>query len=82
MGDLRNGMPHGFGIMVYKNKDSYIGTVENGLTEGQGAYVYFKDGECDFGSWHEGKRNGLFTTVSTVLRSVNKVMWKDDIIMH
>ena len=82
VGDLRNGMPHGFGIMVYKNKDVYIGNIENGLTEGQGAYVYFKDGECDFGSWHEGKRNGLFTTVSTVLRSVNKVMWKDDIIVH
>ena len=77
IGDLREGKPYGFGIMVYKNRDAYIGTFENMLAEGQGAYVYFNSGDCYYGQWHNNKLNGRVTIVYGKEGRTFQEMFKD-----
>ena len=63
IGDLREGQPYGFGILVFANRDAHIGTFENGLAEGQGASVHFNNGGCYHGQFHNHKLNGIATYV-------------------
>ena len=64
IGDIREVYRYGFGIVIYNNRNIYIGTFdENGLREGQGAFVYFNSGDCYYGQWHNNKLNGRGTIV-------------------
>lgn len=64
IGDIREVYRYGFGIVIYNNRNIYIGTFdENGLREGQGAFVYFNSGDCYYGQWHNNKLNGIVTWV-------------------
>ena len=72
-------MPYGFGILVYVNRNAYIGTVEMGFREGQGAYVYFNSGDCYHGQWHNDKLNGIATSVIGKNGSTCHNVYKDGI---
>ncbi len=79
IGDLREGKPYGSGILVFANRDAHIGTFENGLAEGQGAYVYFNNGDCYHGQWHNHKLNGIATLVIGKNGSTWHNVYKDGI---
>ncbi len=64
---LKNGVWHGFGEMVYQNKDIYCGNFANGLRESHGLYTW-SNGNTYEGQWkndemHDGivnnKKQGL-----------------------
>ena len=64
IGDIREVYRYGFGIVIYNNRNIYIGTFDkNGLREGQGAFVYFNSGDCYYGQWHNNMLNGRGTIV-------------------
>ena len=77
IGDLREGIPYGFGILVYPNRNAYIGTGEMRFREGQGAYVHFNSGDCYHGQWHNHKLNGIATSVIGKDGSVYHNMYKN-----
>lgn len=79
IGDLREGQPYGFGILVFANRDAHIGTFENGLAEGQGAYVYLNNGDCYHGQFHNHKLNGIATLVIGKNGSTYHNVYKDGI---
>lgn len=79
IGDIREGMPYGFGILVFANRDAHIGTFENGLAEGQGAYVYLNNGDCYHGQFHNHKLNGIATLVIGKNGSTYHNVYKDGI---
>ena len=63
VGDLRNGVPHGFGYYVWSDKNAYIGFFANGSREGQGAKIEFDKGNCMYGLWHDNEILGAYTHV-------------------
>ena len=77
IGDLREGQPYGFGILVFANRDAHIGTFENGLAEGQGASVHFNNGGCYHGQFHNHKLNGIATYVYGSDGTTRQDMYKD-----
>lgn len=77
IGDLREGIPYGFGILVYPNRNAYIGTGEMRFREGQGAYVHFNSGDCYHGQWHNHKLNGIVTLVIGRNGSTDHNMYKN-----
>lgn len=77
IGDLREGIPYGFGILVYPNRNAYIGTGEMRFREGQGAYVHFNSGDCYHGQWHNHKLNGIATSVIGRNGSTDHNMYKN-----
>ncbi|MBS4006921.1 MAG: hypothetical protein KGZ45_00605 [Clostridium sp.] len=52
-GELRNGLPHGFGTNVAANGESYSGAWENGLRHGIGVLT-FPDKTARTGVWDRG----------------------------
>ncbi len=55
-GDKKSGKPHGYGTMVFKNGDIYIGEFYEGLQHGKGLYLT-SYGEYE-GSWVVGSLTG------------------------
>ena len=82
IGDLREGQPYGFGILVFANRDAHIGTFENGLAEGQGASVHFNNGGCYHGQFHNHKLNGIATYVYGSDGTTRQDMYKDGKIVN
>lgn len=56
MGDLVDGVPHGFGSMTWPNGSEYFGEWVQGLQHGQGTMLY-EDGQYE-GSWEYGVYHG------------------------
>lgn len=56
-GQLKNGIPSGYGTGTYMNGETYKGQWSNGLMNGQGAYSW-PDGKLYTGSWKDGHMNG------------------------
>ncbi len=65
-GELRNGVPHGRGRIVYNHDDKegracYIGLFEKGLPHGSYAEMYFRDDAPDGKRYYKGDfENGVF----------------------
>ena len=58
IGEMLNGIPHGKGIIYYKNGNiKYDGEFVNGKFEGNGKYIY-ENGEYYIGQWLNGNRHG------------------------
>ncbi len=57
-GDLRNGIPHGKGKIVYKSGDTYEGDFVDGVCHGKGKYIWKADGSVYEGDWLNGERTG------------------------
>ena len=64
-GEIKNGIPNGFGIQTYKNGDTYFGEHKNGYPNGKGRAIY-SDGAIYLGEYKKGKFHGL-----------GKFIWKD-----
>ena len=64
-GEIKNGIPHGFGIQFYKNGDTYFGEHKNGSPNGKGRAIY-NDGAMYLGEYKKGKFHGK-----------GKFIWKD-----
>ena len=64
-GEIRNGIPHGFGIQFYKNGDTYFGEHKHGTPNGKGRAIY-NDGAMYLGEYKNGKFHGK-----------GKFIWKD-----
>lgn len=56
-GELRNGEPHGEGVMEMNNGDTYRGEFREGLFHGQGIYTW-ADGSRFSGSFRQGEMHG------------------------
>ncbi len=64
-GEIKNGIPDGFGIQTYKNADTYFGEHRNGFPNGKGRAIY-NDGAMYLGEYKNGKFHGQ-----------GKFIWKD-----
>lgn len=58
IGESRNGMLHGHGVLSYTDGSQYIGEWMNGLLQGHGTLIY-PDRSIYEGEWHDGKMNGF-----------------------
>lgn len=82
-GEVKNGIPHGYGTMVYTDGARYEGDWKDGLRDGQGTYLYTDNG-VDYGkyvgNWKNNKKNGqgILTTSSSSSTSEYIGEWKDD----
>ena len=54
IGKITNEIPHGEGILYFKNKDKYQGEWSEGEFQGIGTYFHH-DGKTRIGSWEKGK---------------------------
>ena len=63
-GEIKNGIPHGFGIQFYKNGDTYFGEHKNGSPNGKGRAIY-NDGAMYLGEYKNGKFHGKGTYIFT-----------------
>ena len=64
LGEVKEGKPHGVGILVTKHKEKYVGEFKNGVKHGLGTMFFFRSKKkVDFkfvGEWKEGKKwNGI-----------------------
>lgn len=57
-GDMRDGMPHGDGVYIYKNGDSYSGQFQQGARHGRGLYTW-ASGQRFEGEFVEGELHGV-----------------------
>mgnify|MGYP003313446926 CR=1 FL=1 len=57
-GEVKNGKPNGFGILIYKDGRKYEGNWKNGIWFGKGKYS-FNDGSGYNGEWKNGVESGL-----------------------
>ena len=53
-GKFINGLLNGFGRIIYKNEDWYIGELKDGLPSGLGNYTYANGTRRD-GDWKKGQ---------------------------
>ena len=60
MGELMSEIPHGKGIIVYKNGDKYAGAFRNGLREGRGIFLW-QNGNIYMGEYKGGAKSGKGT---------------------
>jgi hypothetical protein len=56
-GSISNGIPNGYGVLVYENDDRYEGDVRRGVPNGRGMFV-FADNSRYEGQVSRGKPNG------------------------
>jgi len=56
-GELDDGKPHGFGLMLYNNGGNYEGYWSNGKKQGEGTWLY-KNGDVYRGEFKKGRRHG------------------------
>ena len=54
VGELKDGLPHGQGVITYNNGDKYVGEFKDGELDGQGTYT-FEDGKVLKGTWKDDK---------------------------
>lgn len=84
-GEVKNGIPHGYGTMVYTDGARYEGEWKDGLRDGQGTHTYSTftiDQGKYVGEWKDNKKNGQGTlTISSSSRSHSEYVgeWKDDL---
>lgn len=61
-GDMNEGARDGFGTLVHKNDDSYVGEFEKGVAAGVGIYEY-DNGGLVMGEFKSGSPNGRATVI-------------------
>ena len=59
-GDIKDGKPNGFGILIITSGIKYVGEWKDGKENGQGTETW-SDGNIYEGEWKDGKRNGQGT---------------------
>ena len=62
-GDLRNGLPHGNGVMTFLGDNYYVGKFSDGEPHGQGE-MFFRDGSTYKGNFVGGDFQGEGTRTS------------------
>ena len=55
---VEKNIPHGSGILIYKNGDKYYGMFQNGKKNIAGIYYFKKNGGRYEGEWKDNKMNG------------------------
>ena len=65
-GELKNGVPHGRGTMIYERSDSYYGNWKDGKRDGQGEMSYHNYRDYNImdiykGEWKDDKKEGTGT---------------------
>lgn len=75
-GEFRDGVKHGRGKMIFKNKEVYNGEWKNGIIEGFGKR-YYNNGFYYIGSFANGMRNGFGKLFSKGFTYTG--LWKNDI---
>ena len=58
IGNLKNGLPNGNGVVVFPNGDKYEGEFREGFYEGEGILTIKDYGKYE-GQWVEGKKHGM-----------------------
>jgi len=57
-GDVRNGVPHGLGVLISTNGWKYFGSWKNGKQHGQGTFIggdkWYHIGGKSVGEWKDG----------------------------
>ena len=64
VGQVKDGIPNGHGIMTSLGDDEYVGQWKDGKYHGQGTIKYYYDGEYFGqyeGQWKDGERHGQGT---------------------
>lgn len=62
-GEVKNGLPNGYGEAWYANKSYYKGHFSNGVMEGEDGFFRFDNGDTFTGSFHENHFvNGKYTS--------------------
>lgn len=56
-GDVKNGKPHGVGILIYSNGEKYVGGWKDGIIHGRGTYNW-SNGRKYVGLWKDGELHG------------------------
>ena len=56
-GEYNETVPHGRGVLLYKNDDKYFGNFKNGKKNGKGV-MFFKNGCKYFGHWDNNEMEG------------------------
>ena len=59
-GEIRNGKPDGFGILIWFDGIKYVGNFKDGKEHGQGTFTS-PDGTKYVGEWKDGKKHGQGT---------------------
>lgn len=60
IGEIRNGLCHGYGTYIKANGDKYVGTFKNGIKHGHGKATWI-DGTKYSGDWSNDKKHGQGT---------------------
>ncbi|WP_176717350.1 trypsin-like peptidase domain-containing protein [Vulcanibacillus modesticaldus] len=58
IGEVNNGLEHGYGKTIWFDGDIYKGYYQNGMKSGQGTY-YWADGDIYVGNWVNDDRTGI-----------------------
>ena len=63
VGDLKNGVMHGQGTMIWPNGDKYVGGWKDNKFHGFGTFIYYTFNNKYVGDWKNGMKNGygIFT---------------------
>ncbi|CDJ65536.1 MORN repeat-containing protein, putative [Eimeria necatrix] len=56
-GDFKNGLKHGFGVLVRPCGSKYVGYFKDGVAEGQGKFIH-PSGDTYEGQWKNSKAHG------------------------
>lgn len=78
-GQMKDGLPHGFGVKLYSRDESYTGEWVHGKRHGIGTHLSPRG--KDAGSWKEDKRTGWGTTTYED-NSTLTGQWKDNEFLH
>ena len=46
-GDIRNGKPDGFGILIWFDGRKYVGNFKDGKMDGQGMFIFSSGDKCE-----------------------------------
>ena len=77
VGGLRNGIPHGSGVLNFANGNRHVGWFKDGQRDGR-ATVNFANGNKFIGEYKEDRRNGQGTLFGPDGRIIYQGMWADD----
>ena len=74
-GEMKNGLRHGYGLVLYNNGGNYEGYWKKGKKHGKGTRLY-RNGDVYIGRFREGARDGKGQYCMSGDSTYHKLIWK------